>query len=300
MQPLIQPGAGVAPLLSAVRAARKSIELMIFRFDERELELALGRAVARGVSVHALIAHSNNGGEKSLRTLEGRLRSAGVTVARTAEDLTRYHGKMMIVDRRALFLMAFNYTRLDIDHSRSFGVITRNKRVVREAARLFEADMAQKPYKPALENLVVSPFNARKRLTAFIRGARKQLLIYDGKLTDPQMVRLLRDQARAGVEVRVIGRLGKSEDGVKSVRLASAAPRAGHHPGRASGLPRQPEFAESRAGRPPRGGPHHARPESGQAPPHHLRSGLVFRRLCGSCGRRPSGKIPRRISLLPD
>src|SRR5262245_29420005 len=78
MQSLVQPGAGVAPLLSAIRAAKKSVELMIFRFDDREVELALERAVSRGVSVHALIAYSNRGGEQKLRTLEARLLSAGV------------------------------------------------------------------------------------------------------------------------------------------------------------------------------------------------------------------------------
>ena len=53
-------------------------------------------------SVRALIAHTNRGGEKSLRKLEMRLLEAGVTVARTADDLPRYHGKMMIVDDDAL------------------------------------------------------------------------------------------------------------------------------------------------------------------------------------------------------
>ena len=54
--------------------------------------------------VRALIAHTNRGGEKSLRKLELRLLDAGVTVARTADDLPRYHGKMMIVDDTLLRL----------------------------------------------------------------------------------------------------------------------------------------------------------------------------------------------------
>jgi phosphatidylserine/phosphatidylglycerophosphate/cardiolipin synthase-like enzyme len=58
---LVQPGAGVAPLLSAIRSAKKSVEIMIFRFDEREIELALEKAITRGVFVHALIAYTNRG-----------------------------------------------------------------------------------------------------------------------------------------------------------------------------------------------------------------------------------------------
>ena len=221
MRLLVQPGAGVAPLLSAIRSAKKSIEIMIFRFDEREIELALEKAVTRGVYVHALISYTNSGDQRSLRNLETRLLSAGVTVGRTAHDLTRYHAKLMIVDRSVIYLMTFNYTHLDIDRSRSFGLVTENKQIVREAVKLFKADAARKPYKPGFENFVVSPVNARKRLSAFIKGARKQLLIYDGKLTDPQIVRLLQTRANAGVEVRVIGQFSKHDSRIQVVKLAS-------------------------------------------------------------------------------
>src|SRR5919107_690166 len=127
------------PLLKAVRKARKTIDIVIFRFDRVELEKALEAAVARGVVVRALIAHTNRGGEKSLRRLELRLLNAGVTVARTADDLPRYHGKVLLVDD-SLYVFGFNYTKLDIEKSRSFGIMTRDKRLFKEACALFEAD----------------------------------------------------------------------------------------------------------------------------------------------------------------
>src|SRR5262245_56287471 len=136
MEALVQPCDGVAPLVSGISGAKKSVEIVIFRFDEREIEQALETAVARGVFVHALIAYTNGGGEKNLREIEARLLAAGVTVARTPDDLGRYHDKLMIIDRQTLFLMTFNYTRLDINHSRSFGVITENKQIVQEAIKL--------------------------------------------------------------------------------------------------------------------------------------------------------------------
>ena len=64
-----------------------------------------------------------------------RLLGAGVTVARTADDLVRYHGKMMIVDARELYLMAFNLTNLDIERSRSFAVITEDKEIVARSGK---------------------------------------------------------------------------------------------------------------------------------------------------------------------
>src|ERR1700716_4005621 len=112
---LVQPGDGIMPLVNGINRAKKSVEILIFRFDRPEIERALANAVTRGVFVHALIAFTNRGGEKNLRALEMRLLAAGVTVARTADDLLRYHGKMIIIDRRELYLLSFNLTYVDIE-----------------------------------------------------------------------------------------------------------------------------------------------------------------------------------------
>jgi cardiolipin synthase len=219
MKLLIQPGDGVTPLVQGINQARKSVEILIFRFDRVEIEAALINAVGRGVTVRALIAYTNRGGEKSLRALEMRLLGAGVTVARTADDLVRYHGKMMIVDERELYLMAFNLTNLDIERSRSFAVITDNKEIVKEAAKLFNADSKRLPYTPGIDNFVVSPVNARKLLSDFVKGAERQLLIYDPAVSDPAMIRLLQERGNAGVEIRLLGRLSRKLPGVEAHKL---------------------------------------------------------------------------------
>jgi phosphatidylserine/phosphatidylglycerophosphate/cardiolipin synthase-like enzyme len=212
---LVQPGDGISPLVRGIASAKSCVEIVIFRFDQREIERALANAVSRGVAVHALIAHTNRAGEQALRELEMRLLGAGVTVARTADDLARYHYKMMIVDRRELFVLAFNLTHVDIERSRSFALITRSRDLVREAEKLFEADTKRLPYEPDSSRFIVSPLNARKELATFIKGARKELVIYDPKISDPTMLRLLGERAAAGVNIRVIGRVTRKIPGVK-------------------------------------------------------------------------------------
>ena len=110
MRLIVEPDDGIAPIVSAIKQARKSIDVLIFRLDRQEIAQALKAAVARGVRVRALTAHANRGGTKSLRKLEMDMLAAGITVSRTADDLVRYHGKMMIVDARYLHLYGFNFT----------------------------------------------------------------------------------------------------------------------------------------------------------------------------------------------
>ena len=105
----------------------------------------------------ALIAYANHGGEKSLRKLEMRLLEAGVTVSRTADDLVRYHDKLLIIDRRVLYVLSFNFTHLDIDHSRGFGIVTRKHKLVQEALKLLEADNDRTRYEAGLDTLRRQP-----------------------------------------------------------------------------------------------------------------------------------------------
>ena len=54
MKLIVQPDDGITPLMKAVQHAKKSIDLVIFRFDRVDLEKALAAAVTRGVVVRVL------------------------------------------------------------------------------------------------------------------------------------------------------------------------------------------------------------------------------------------------------
>jgi cardiolipin synthase A/B len=211
---IVLPDDGATPVIEAIAGAKKSLDLFIFRFDMKGVEKALGAAVANGVAVRALIAHTNSGGEKRLRQLELRMLDKGISVSRSAGEWVRYHGKVMIVDREELHVYGFNYTEIDMD-SRSFGIVTRDRKSVADALRLFEADSNRQDFEPSPDGLVVSPENAREELATFIKRARKSLAIYDPKVNDTQMLRLLHQRAKAGVDVRIIGKVGKRGSDLK-------------------------------------------------------------------------------------
>jgi phosphatidylserine/phosphatidylglycerophosphate/cardiolipin synthase-like enzyme len=205
---IVQPSDGITPVMAALEQAQRTLDLVIFRFDLKPLEKAIEAAVKRGVSVRALIAHTNSGGEKRLRQLEFRMLRAGVTVTRSSDELVRYHAKMVVIDREVLHVYGFNFSAIDLK-SRSLGIVSRDRRVVQVALRLFEADSTRQEFEPMHDNLVVSPENSREQLATLIKRTRRQLLIWDPKVADPQMIRLIRQRAKAGVDVRVIGKIAR-------------------------------------------------------------------------------------------
>lgn len=218
MDVIVEPADGLEPVLAAINGAQKTVDVIIFRLDLKAIEKALEAAVGRGVTVRALVAHTHTGPDKRLRQLEDRMLASGVMVSRTGDDLVRYHGKLTIVDREALHVYGFNYTAIDIK-SRSFGVVTRDRRLVQEALRLFEADATRQEFEPLVDEFVVSPENAREQLATFIKRAKKSLAIYDPRLTDVSMLRLLQLRAKAGVDVRVLGKAGRGGGALKVQKL---------------------------------------------------------------------------------
>ncbi len=219
MELIVQPQDGLEPLLQAVEEAQESIDIVIFRFDLKPLEKAIEAAVMRGVTVRALVAHTNRGGEKRLRQLEQQMLDVGVTVARTADDLVRYHGKVLIVDRAVLYILGFNFTALDLK-SRSFGLTVKDRRTVQEALRLFEADATRQEYEPEFDGLVVSPENAREQLATFIKRTKRQLAIWDPQIADPQMIRLIVQRQKAGVDIRILGKVARRGGDLRVQKLA--------------------------------------------------------------------------------
>ena len=72
---------------------------------------------------------------------------------------------------------------------------------------------------PNHDRLVVSPESSRKILKDFIDGAKKQLLIYDAKVTDRMMVKALQARAKDGVEIRMFGKIGKGAPDVDARKM---------------------------------------------------------------------------------
>ena len=80
---------------------------------------------------------------------------------------------MMLVDD-TLHVFGFNYTKLDIEKSRSFGIVTDDSQLVKEACALFEADCTRQPYTPAHDRARRQPrVVARRSSTAFIKKAQE-------------------------------------------------------------------------------------------------------------------------------
>ncbi|MBK6317117.1 MAG: FHA domain-containing protein [Blastocatellia bacterium] len=205
---IVQPGDSFFPIVNAIDKAQSSVNITVFRMDDPIIQQAMVEAVRRGVRVRALIATSARGWGEAKRKLLKDARKAGIEIKEPAGDSkkTRFHYKIMMVDGRQSLVFTFNPTRENLHYTRDFGVILYDDETTSELNRLFDADWNDSAFVPqSKSNLLVSPYTSRAGMESLLRGAQKSIHLWDAKVEDPAILKILREKVKAGLDVRVLG-----------------------------------------------------------------------------------------------
>jgi cardiolipin synthase A/B len=205
---VLEPAERRAAMLRLIGAARRRLVLSLFRCDDFEVLDALAGALERGVAVHALLTKRAKGGRKRLKKLWEALEEMGAVVNWFADPVVKYHAKYLVADQGPALVTTLNPTRKCFTRTWDAVIVTHDDEVVRSLLHLFQADSAGRA--PSLgprfsRRLIVGPERARPDVHALIGGARRSIRILDHKLSDPDVVALLRERRAAGVTVTVIG-----------------------------------------------------------------------------------------------
>ena len=207
-QVVLEPGERRAAMLRVIAKARRRLMLSLFRCDDFAILDALAAALDRGVTVHAILTRRARGGRKSLKRLWEALEGMGASVSWFADPVVKYHAKYLIADDGPAIVTTLNPTRKCFTRTWDAVVITYDSAIVNSLEHLFEADVGGRT--ATLERrfsrrLIIGPERARDGIHALIAGAARSIRILDHKLSDPEVVALLRDRREEGVTVSVIG-----------------------------------------------------------------------------------------------
>jgi len=214
----VAPDDGAGYLKALIDGAQKSIDIKMYLWTRGRLDLveAIARATGRGVRVRVLLDHDPGHGQDPL-VLE-RLQAAGAEVRLSSPlRFLNLHEKSMLIDGRRLWFSTGNFTKSTFTKNREYAVLSDDPAWVREAARVFAADWEEKPLPLKDARLIWSPErvlgflhpvfegNARTRLLALIRGAKKEIWIEQNGFTDEEIYRTLKAALERGVKVRLLG-----------------------------------------------------------------------------------------------
>lgn len=193
-----------AAIVGAIRSARGSIALSLFRCNDEEIFEELANATSRGVRVEALVTSRAKGGKKKLKKLWSRLEQTGALMHAYADPVVKYHAKYIVVDDALAVVASFNFTRKCFERTCDALVMTSDPAVVAGLRALMHADREQRSIsEPLSPRLIVGPDSARRQFTALLMQARSSIRLIDAKLSDPDIVALLKARRAEGLRVQV-------------------------------------------------------------------------------------------------
>ena len=205
---VLEPGKRRDALLGVIRSAKRRLVLSLFRCDDLTVLDALANALERGCKVEAILTKRAKGGKKRLKKLWGALEEMGAVVTWFADPVVKYHAKYLVADEKTAVVTTLNPTERCFSRTWDCLLITDDAPVIRGLLSLFRADASGSPLpmgRPLSTRLIVGPERSRAEYRRLISSAKRSIRILDHKLSDPDLVTLLRERRAEGITVTVIG-----------------------------------------------------------------------------------------------
>jgi phosphatidylserine/phosphatidylglycerophosphate/cardiolipin synthase-like enzyme len=205
---VLEPAERKAALLGVIGAARRRLILSLFRCDDSSVLDALAAALERGCQVEAILTKRAKGGKRRLKKLWGALEDMGAIVTRYADPVVKYHAKYLVADEKTAVITTLNPTRKCFSSTWDALLMTQDPSVVKGLLTLFKTDAAGAPLRSRRSlsrRLIVGPERSRSEIRALIAGAKHSIRILDHKLSDPDLLALLRERRNAGITVSALG-----------------------------------------------------------------------------------------------
>ena len=221
---IVIPEDGFAPLRTLIGDAARSIDLIMYRLDDRGTIDALKTAAVRGVKVRVMLEKHPDEGAEANRATESELKRARVHTKWTNPEFKQTVERAIVADRSIAAIATFDLIEENERGFRGFATTLRDPRDISDMLWMFDADWTRVNAKPQSSSLTWNEGSARTRLLTLIRSARKQILIYTNGIKDAEAASTLTEALGRGVIIKIIaGAEGEKEDSsLTRMRMAGA------------------------------------------------------------------------------
>jgi cardiolipin synthase len=201
---VVEPDDGEAKILDAIKNATKSIHLEMYLFSDNVARDALIAAKKAGKEVKVLLEKAPYPVTNANVTDYNALLAGGVDVRWTNGTFQLTHSKFFVVDGAAAYVMTLNFTTSGLAGNREYAAIDTDPDDVAQAEAVFGADFSGSAYTPAGGKLMLSPVDARVRLTVLVESAATSLDLEMEELSDDNLESHFGAVLARGVKVRIV------------------------------------------------------------------------------------------------
>lgn len=204
---IVLPDDTVRPILDAIGATARSLNIRMFLFTDPTLLRAVIAAQQRGVRVRVMLNPARRSGESENDKARHELLRAGVEVRDSSPEFALTHQKSMVTDDAIGFVESLNWEAHDLTETRDYAVVTTDELEVAEMMKCFDADWSREEFQPDQSSrLIWCPNNGRERIAAFIDSAKHSLCLQNERYQDTVMIERLVQAINRGVRVYIMAR----------------------------------------------------------------------------------------------
>jgi cardiolipin synthase len=222
---IVLPDDTAQPLLDAIDAAKRSLNIRMFLFTDETLQNAVIAAKQRGVRVRVMLNPARRSGESENDGARQKLLDAGVEVRDSHPKFDLTHQKSMVIDDEIGFVESLNWEPRDLTETRDYAVTTTHDLEVKQMVACFDADWEQQEFVPHPDSrLIWCPDNGRQRIADFIDAAEHTLYVQNERYQDAVIVEHLVRAVKRGVKLHILAKplhtlkAGKLVEGVGALR----------------------------------------------------------------------------------
>ncbi len=184
-------------LLAAIDSAKTSLDLEVGELEGKPVLQALVSAKARGVVIRIVLDAAHAGDAKG---------ALGADVVHEPRAELVAHARVMVIDARRALVGSSTLGTASVGSERTFSTFVDDAGDVAQLRKLVEHDWNASPGSPTFEctRLLLSPANARERLTTLVSSAEERLDLELGEATDDKLLAAIGALATGGVKVRAL------------------------------------------------------------------------------------------------
>jgi phosphatidylserine/phosphatidylglycerophosphate/cardiolipin synthase-like enzyme len=197
----IQPDEGEAPFVNALATARKSIRVMVYQMGYGGVMDALTSKAQAGVDVRVILDLAQIDVNQKYHDA---LTAAGAKVEWSDDAFTYMHAKLLIIDETLAVISTGNYLESYVLKERNFAVTDRDPWDLHNLVDLFDKDFLHQTPTLDCTRMLISPVNARQRISSLIDTATVSLDIESMQFADKEIRAKVAARKEAGIEVRVL------------------------------------------------------------------------------------------------
>lgn len=191
-------------IVDKINDSKEKVYVEVYMLTETRIKAALIKAKARWVDVRVILEHSPymavTLNQKHFKELDEKWVDI---VWSNPKNYALNHSKIMIVDDE-LILSTGNFTYSTFAHNRDLFLITKDENMVSIYTEVFLKDYEWEEFQIYDDNIILSPYSSRSKLSTMIEWAEYNIKMYAQYLKDEKLFSVLKKTAESWVSVEIV------------------------------------------------------------------------------------------------